>query len=128
MKLDETARELVLRVLAERFGEEGAAAKIVRVLRCAPFNMSTWRHLDTLSPELRESYWRHVHPRWDKQAPDELREIIDQLLAVDRPKAAMNIVHLEWAAIDSERLIRLLREVATSSAESHTIRPTQSLI
>jgi addiction module HigA family antidote len=118
-RLGEDAREATLRELEKRFAVEGEAGetKIIRVLTLAPFRQATWRHLENLPAEMHQRYWGKTFVAWDAQTAGELREIIDQLVAVKRPLAALNVVHMNWAAIDSPRLVRLLREVAKSTSE-----------
>jgi hypothetical protein len=118
-KLDDEARDATLGALNQRFVAEGepGETKIIRVLTCAPFRQSTWRHLESLSADMHQQYWQKTYPVWDAQTDEELREIVDQLLAVKRPRAALHVVHLNWAAVDSSRLVRLLREVAASNSE-----------
>ena len=118
-KLDDEARDATLGALYERFVPEGepGETKIIRVLTCAPFRQSTWQHLENLSADMHQQYWQKTYPVWDAQTDEELSEIVDQLLVVKRPRAALRVVHLNWAAVDSSRLVRLLREVAASNSE-----------
>jgi hypothetical protein len=118
-RLEDEPRDTVLGALIKRFladGERGRT-KIIRVLTSAPFRQSTWRHLDNLPAELHQHYWQQVFPVWDAQTDEELRQIVDQLLNVKRPMTIINVVHMNWKAIDSPRFVRLLREAATSSSE-----------
>jgi len=112
-------RGALIRALLDRFGGEGerGTRKTIRVLSAAPFRQTTWVYVEALSPDLQRHYWAEVMPQWDRQTDSELRGVIDQLLAVERPRAALNVVHMNWEAIDTPRFVRLLREVATSSAE-----------
>jgi len=66
---------------------------------------------------LHQRYWQRAFPAWDAQTDEELRQIVDQLLEVKRPRAAINVVHMNWKAVDSPRFVRLLREAATCSSE-----------
>lgn len=113
-------RDEILMRLIKRFAEndELGADKTIRVLKCAPFRKSTWKLVDGLSTNLSTRYWTDVSPQWEGHEPAELNELIDRLVAVRRPKAAFHVVHMDWEEIDTVRLIRLLREVATSHSES----------
>jgi hypothetical protein len=118
-KTDETARDALLGDLVATFGSEGIRGqdKIIRLLKCAPFRKHTWRHVDRLEAELQTRYWQECHPNWSQQDSEELHEIIDRLLAVSRPRAALSTVRFEFKKIESKSLIRLLKEVATNGAE-----------
>ena len=91
--------------------------QIVRLLRGAPFGQGTWRHLDLYDEEIRARYWREVVPEWNRQGEAELNEIIDRLLDARRPRAAFDVVHMDWPRIETERLKRLLRATATEDTE-----------
>lgn len=89
----------------------------IRLLRCAPFRTDTWTHADRLPELLRTRYWKDVHPHWAQQNPDELHVIVDRLLSVDRPRAAFSAVRLDIKEIESRRIARLLRDMATEDSE-----------
>jgi addiction module HigA family antidote len=88
-----------------------------RLLRCAPFRVSTWRLLDHYGEDIRNGYWRHVVPSWGRHTPAELAELTDRLLDARRPRAAFLAVHMDFKDIETFRLKRLLRDVATVNAE-----------
>ncbi len=118
-RLEEELRQAALYDLTKRFLSEGHAGKkkTIRTLAAAPFRQSTWHHLENLSAEMQQGYWKQAHPHWDAQSDGEMREIVDRLLSAERPRAALSVIHMNWNALDSVRFIRLLREVATSRAE-----------
>ena len=91
--------------------------RIVRLFRCAPFKQDTWRLLDQYSQEIRDRYWQEVVPQWNHHSEEELIEIIDRLLGVQRPRAAFHAVRLDWPQVETLRLKRLLLAVATVDAE-----------
>lgn len=106
--------------------KESTTDQAVRLLRCAPFGEPTWRLLDEGDQEIRDRYWREVHPRWSRFSEAEVNELLDRLLEAQRPRAAFNAVHMDWEKIETSRLKRLLRAVASSSAEpkgSFRLRP-----
>jgi addiction module HigA family antidote len=113
MFLDAEVRATVLSSVAG----EADVDRIVRLFRCAPVGEDTWRLLDRYSEEIRTRYWREVFPYLNRYSPSELVELIDRLLEVERPRAAFHAVHMDWKDIETSRLKRLLRAVATTDAE-----------
>jgi addiction module HigA family antidote len=89
----------------------------IRLFACAPFQLSTWRLLDEYKEDVRNGYWKIVIPTWGPHMPAELTEMIDRLLEAMRPRAAFHAVHIDFADIETSRLKRLLRDVATVNAE-----------
>lgn len=106
-------RTTVLRAAAEDL----PAAEATRLFMCAPFKESTWRLLDEYGEEVRAAYWKDVFPSWGQHAPAELTEMIDRLLDAQRPRAAFHAVQMDFKGIETLRLKRLLRAVATVHAE-----------
>lgn len=88
-----------------------------RLFVCAPFQESTWRLLDVYGEEIRAEYWKHVFPSLGRYTPAELTQLIDRLLEARRPRAAFNAVHMDFKEIETSRLKRLLRDIATVDAE-----------
>ena len=114
-KLDLRNRDAVLAELLGRPGfDEGAR---IRLLRCAPFDSGTWRRVDQLPQRLKQRYWKEVDPHWGRHDASATATFVDELLKMDRPRAAFHAAHMDWQLIDSPRLIRLLTEVATNGAE-----------
>ena len=103
--------------ILSRIFEDVGKTEIVRLLQCAPFCQSTWRMLDRHSPEVRDEYWRKVTPDWWGREKGEENEVVDRLLEARRPRAAVSAVHLYWSRVETARLKRLLRAVATEDAE-----------
>ena len=97
--------------------KDADAARIVRLLRCAPFGQDTWRLLGQYDGEIRDRYWREVVPEWNRQSEAELNELIDHLLDAKRPRAAFGVVRLAWPKIETRRLKRLLMAITTEDAE-----------
>ena len=60
---------------------------------------------------------KDVFPSWGRYSPAELTEMIDRLLDAHRPRAAFHAVHMNINDIETSRLKRLLRDVATVNAE-----------
>ncbi len=115
-KLNKPDRDAALAELLERFGTDEDAC--IRLLRCAPFDGGTWQHVDRLPNGLKRRYWEEVNPHWRGHDESAFATFVDELLNVDRPLAAFHAAHMDWQRLDSPRLIRLLREVATNGAES----------
>lgn len=111
--IEEDSLAGVLQAMAEELSAEDR----VRLFVCAPFQASTWRLLDGYSEDIRAEYWRRVSPSVIQHTPAELTELIDCLLAVQRPRAAFHTVHMDFKDIETSRLKQLLREVATVNAE-----------
>ena len=91
--------------------------EIGRLFRCAPFREQTWRLLDTHAGGVRNQYWRNVVPRIARFTEAETTELIDRLVEGDRPLAAFFAVHTDWSKVETSRLKRLLRAVATVDSE-----------
>lgn len=96
---------------------ESEPDSIARLVRAAPFGQQTWRQLDQLGANIRDRYWREVHPYWNRHSEAELIELVDRLLEVRRPRAAFNAGHMDWEKLETSRLKRLLFAVATDGAE-----------
>ena len=105
--------------LLRRFLSAGAdgANKSIRILKCSLFRAETWRHVDMLPEELRRRYWRETYVHWDRQSEGELNILVDRLIEAERPRAAFNAIHMDFGKVSTERLIKLLRSIATSSSE-----------
>jgi hypothetical protein len=107
-------------VRSQLIGEVAAGSEpdgIVRLFRLAPFEQHTWRQLDQHGTDVRDRYWRDVHPYRNRHSEAELVELVDRLLEVRRPRAAFNAVHMNWEKLETSRLKRLLFAVATGSAD-----------
>lgn len=93
------------------------AKDLKRLFVCAPFQASTWRLLDDFGEDIRAGYWKDVFPSWGRHTPAELTELIDSLLEARRPRAAFHAAHMNFKDIETSRLKRLLRDIATVNAE-----------
>ena len=114
-KLDLENRDAVLAKLLTRLDPDEDAR--IRILRCAPFDGGTWQHVDRLPEGLKRRYWEEVNPHWGPSDATAIATFVDELLKVDRPRAAFHAAHMDLKLIDSPRLVRLLTEVATNGAE-----------
>ena len=113
MSVDDGALGTLLSAVCEGMDTD----KIVQLFRSAPFKQDTWRLLDQYGQEIRDRYWQEVVPQWNHYSEAELIEIIDSLLELQRPRAAFHAVRLDWPQVETSRLKRLLRAVATVDAE-----------
>ena len=111
--IDDEARKAILSDAIEDTDTD----RIVRLLRCAPFGQDTWGLLDQHGGEVRDRYWWEVVPEWNRQGEAELNELVDRLLDARRPRAAFDVVHMDWPRIETGRLKRLLRAIATEDTE-----------
>jgi len=109
---DDSRSEVILAALEALPSEQRS-----RLFVCAPFVEATWRLLNAYGEEIRTSYWQQVFPSWNRHTPAELSELIDRLLDAKRPRAAFHAVHMDFDDIETNRLKRLLRAVATIDAE-----------
>ncbi len=101
----------------EAASEGLSAEECKRLFVCAPFQASTWRLLEGYSEDVRVGYWKDVFPTWRRHTSAELDELIDRLLEARRPRAAFNVVHMDFKEIETSRLKRLLHDIATFDAE-----------
>ena len=91
--------------------------QMLRLFRCAPFRQDTWRLVGQYGEEVQSRYWLEVVPDSTQDSKSELKEIIDRLLEVKRPRAAFRAVQFHWSRVDTSRLKRLLLAVSMESAE-----------
>ncbi len=88
-----------------------------RLLKVLPFERDTWLIVDSQPTQIREQYWREVHPGWLHPDSPDLNEAIDRLVEAARPRAAFHAVHLALEGVETSRLKRLLEQVATCDLE-----------
>ena len=111
--IGDDSRAEVLQAAAEGLPAEECR----RLFVCTPFQASTWRLLDGYDEKVRAGYWKHVFPSWGRHTPAELTELTDRLLEARRPRAAFRAVQMDFKDVETSRLKRLLRDVATVNAE-----------
>ncbi|MFM0196305.1 HigA family addiction module antitoxin [Paraburkholderia strydomiana] len=111
--IQDDSRDEVLAAAADGLRVE----QIRRLFVCAPVEASTWRLLDSYGEDIRAGYWKDVLPSWGRRPPEQLTELIDRLLEARRPRAAFHAVHMDFKDIETSRLKRLLRDVATVNSE-----------
>ena len=106
---------------------EDKSRNIARLCGYAPFDQITWKLVSTQAIAVQEMYWKSVHPGWKELSPEEVDTAIAQLLAADRPGAAMQIAYMnKFESVDSEHLETILRSMATTESEiDHHYKPSQ---
>ena len=112
--IDDNHRDEILSAVADADDVEGT----IRLFCCAPFGERTWRLLDAYGDEARNRYWRNVSPGWNRFSNSELAEIIDRLVEAARPRAAFDIVQLDWSRVETSRLKLLLWAIATRTSDT----------
>ena len=112
--IDDNLRTRVLQASAREMHTEDRK----RLFTNAPFRKSTWRLLDAYGSEIREIYWKHVNPYWDRQEPEEFNELTDRLLEAGRPRETFHFFYINFDDVETSRLKRLLNDVATVNAET----------
>lgn len=108
--------------LRTRVHEEWGDEEVLMYYLCLPFRGSTWRALDEHAPNLKAAYWDRVFPHviFDDEA--DVNEAAERLLEAKRPLAAFHAAHIDWSKVETNRLKRLLRAVATTSQERPIFR------
>lgn len=114
LAIGDDSRADILHAAAEGLSPED----LKRLFVSAPFRDSTWRLLDGLGENIRAGYWKDVSPTWVGHTPAELTEMVDRLLEARRPRAAFIAVHIDFKDIETSRLKRLLRDIATVHDET----------
>jgi plasmid maintenance system antidote protein VapI len=116
---DQDARVELIAGLAD----ELALEEVARLLLCGPFRPETWRLVSQQSDDIQEKYWREVWPYPLVRVPtDDLTHLMDRLLAAGRPRAALHAVHLDWDAVETSRLRRLLNGIVVGPERDRNIQ------
>jgi addiction module HigA family antidote len=114
----QTEQGILARAVEMHLKQQVGTLEIVRLLTCAPFGSGTWRFVDLLSEGERRLYWREILPgSFYGESADDVSRAIDELLAVERPRAAFRVVHMEFGKVASAKLVGLLFETATNNSE-----------
>ena len=103
--------------LIAQIGAELTNDQLTLLFVSMPFRGPTWQLLANQPEQIHKAYWENVLPYWSSFSSDEINEVIDRLMEVNRPVAAFHAVHLSWENVDSARLIKLLRAIATSASK-----------
>lgn len=111
--MDDRVRTEILREIKKSLPLE----RFVKLLELAPFRTPTWILLNEMDTYYQEVYWKAVSPIWGHQSDDELNEIVVQLLAAKRPRAAFRCVEIHLEKLRPALLFRLMEGVATGREE-----------
>lgn len=98
----------------------------IRMLLALPFAPPTWRIASDFAEDVSASYWEKVRPYWGSFSAEELREVVDQLVLVGRPFAALEVAHLDWGSLDTARLKNLVMKLAASNEDDAGIGQMRS--
>ena len=96
-----------LPALADEIGRSHGESGRRRLLVSMPYRKA-WELLETESDAFRSAYWEKVEFGPGRYPAGDLHELIDRLLEVDRPLAALQAVSVDWDAVESSRLTKLL--------------------
>ena len=118
--LESIEDEVLDEVLLAAVDDVGANAA-VRLFCNAPFKRRTWYLIGKFSGETQKKYWRNVIPQWGHDIDDDLNEVVDRLLEVQRPHIAFDTAQRNWDLIETSRLKRLM--VAMGSQDRDTSVP-----
>jgi hypothetical protein len=118
-RLDPEIRvEVLAQAIWHHLKGEVSADEVGRLLLAAPFRSETWIFVDRLPTAEQRRYWENVAPgRFFGESVEDSNRVVQELLSVDRPRAAFNVIEMEFAKIESSRLVRLLFEAATNRSE-----------
>lgn len=110
----EDARELLLSRVAETLPQD----RVNLLFRWAPFEERTWRAVSKHGVESARAYWRDVRPHRGREfTEDERTQLLDHLLAVERPRAAFFAVSRRPDSVETSRLSDLLTRIASGGGE-----------
>lgn len=106
--------------LIAHYIKSGEKDNVIKIVKNAPLRNETWQIISNLSEELQKRYWSETNARSYGLKEEELKELIDKLIWVDRPKFAISIIGFPEVLknVNSEQLAILLKEMATNGSES----------
>ncbi|RNA66210.1 HigA family addiction module antitoxin [Alteribacter keqinensis] len=90
----------------------------VSLLIQAPFVKNVWEIVEDLEATVQVEYWKKITPQWLGHADqEEIHYAIDQLIRVDRPRAAFKNIQYNLKAIPPKLLFRLVSAIASIQSE-----------
>lgn len=95
-------------------GELGDARYLEFLLR-AQFNRQSWAHVDQLTPQLQNEYWKTVSP-WHTTDVDVL-EAVRRLTAAGRPRAAFNVAQYHLKVLGPQVVYDMLVQIAQGKGD-----------
>ena len=118
LTIGDDARRALLPLLADELRPD----QTTRLLLSAPFAQSTWQLAAAQEPDVRRRYWAKVQvPLIGRFSEAECVELVDGLLEAARPFAAFNLVSMDWDAVETSRLIRLLRAMTSAREKDASV-------
>ena len=94
-----------LPALADEIGRSHGESGRLRLLVSMPYGKA-WELLETQSDAFRNAYWEKVEFGPGRYPAGDLHELVDRLLEVGRPLAALQAVSLDRDAVESSRLTK----------------------
>ena len=107
-----------LPALADEIGRSHGESGRLRLVVSMPYRKA-WELLETESEAFRSAYWEKVEFGPGRYPAGDLHELVDRLLEVGRPLAALQAVSLDWNAVESSRLTKLLHALADVGEPLH---------
>ena len=115
---DERARIYDSACAVSTGGNQFSTDGVHRLMLRSPFGAETWSRVAALAIEDQARYWADVQPRpLFRDDPGEVNQATDELLNAHRPRAAFATVRMAFGALTTDRLVRLLTDVATVDTE-----------
>ncbi len=111
-------KEDFIRKVVTEISKEMSEDLLTMLLLSMPFNDTTWHLLEDQPDQIRKVYWENVNADCRDLSHDQINELIDRLLEVDRPGAAFQTVRFSWKSVETARLTKLLRAVAMTANET----------
>ena len=100
-----------LRALTDKVGRSHGESGRLRLFVSMPYRKA-WALLETEADMFRGAYWERVEFGPGEYSAEDLHELVDRLLEADRPLAALQPVSLNWDAVETSRLTKLLHALA----------------
>lgn len=95
--------------------------EVMDLLQALPFTRETWERIDHLGEAVAHRYWETTKSAWCRDASD--REIVvERLLAVGRPCAAISVLRSHTKNASTEMLARVLTEALSTTEPVEAIR------
>ena len=107
-----------LPALVAEIGRSHGESGRLRLLVSMPYR-NAWELLDTEPETLRNAYWEKVEFGPGRYPAEDLHELVDRLLEAGRPLVALQAVSLDWDAVETSRLTKLLHALADVGAPFH---------
>ena len=109
------SQEREVEFLAQEVKEKANPDQVARFSVSLPFKPHSWKLLDAWGERVAQLYWETVQNTWSRHAAEDINEIIDRLLAAERPLVAFATARFNWAHVETSRLKRLLQATATTA-------------